>query len=154
MSKKKQIIIVVLGIAVLIVGLLLKRAAQKLQPIRPTGELHLVSTTPSPGKATFFNPTVGIMFTFDAPPATSSARISVSPNIQTRIEKARTNPNTILIRPKAAWRSNVPYRIVISEGLLSEDNTKVLKEKVEYEIEFESPPQDVIQMPPPDPITP
>lgn len=150
MSRKKQLILVGMGIILLIGGLLSRRTIQQqAQKLAPKEELFLLRITPPPGVATFFNPTIGIQFIFDAPLATSSANIIISPYTPIVVETARANQNALIIRPKEAWRSKVQYRIIISKGMLSADNTKELKEKIEYEIVFEPPPQDIIQIPPP-----
>lgn len=151
-SKKKKIFLITLAI-LLIAGIVLVVLNSKKhppsQPTPPKTELKLLNTNPSSGKYKLFNPTLGIIFNFDTAIDASSAVITITPFISVEVEQEKTNPNALVIRPTENWEYNINYKISIANGLTSKDETKELKNKIDYEIEFEYPPEDIIQIPPP-----
>jgi hypothetical protein len=151
MSKKKKIFLIILGVLV-ITGLLFLLYKTKRQPPTPPspakGELSLLDTEPPPGKTELFNPTIGITFNFDSPVKVSSANIVLTPYIPFAVEREKASFNSLVVRPKENWEYGVKYQITIAKGLTSTKGDKELKENIIYEIEFEYPPEDIIQIPP------
>ena len=155
MSKKKKVSLFILIILALLLGVflfLLYKDKKKTQPatlLPIKAGLNLVDTIPSPGKLQLFNPTIGISFCFDATLDLSSAMVNVSPHIPFKVNLGINNSNCFVVSPEGVWRRGTSYKIIVMKGLTSEDKKQELKEDVTYKIEFESPPEDIPQMPPP-----
>lgn len=145
MSKKKKVILVLLGAFVLIAFVyLLFSKKEEISP-QPTPSpvpqakelLNLLQVLPPEGKnQTLFTKT-GILFTFDNPLDLSSAEVDIEPTKDIIVDLARDDPKTLVIRPADEWIEGIAYTITIKKRLSS--NNKELKEDLVYRVEFEIP---------------
>ena len=151
MNKKVKVFLVFIGIISLILSLffLYRYRKQTSSPTPIKDSLILIEAYPPQGKNPSFNPTIGIIFQFDSPVKLSTANVQILPDTFIELELAKTNQNQLIIRPQVKWATDTEYEITINKGLLSQDENKELKEDLLYKIEFETTPEDVIQIPPP-----
>lgn len=140
-KSKKKLIIIALASLLGILGYYLFVYKKTNTPVEK-GELKLLDTNPSPGKAKALHLATGILFSFDDLLVLSSVRVIVDPSIEIATDLARGDSKTLVIRPKETWQYDVNYKIVIKSGL-SSISGKQLKNDVFYEITFEAP-EDII----------
>jgi len=116
----------------------------------PKENLVLLNTkSPYSKNSAPINPTLGIIFNFNATLNTSPILVSVTPFTPFDVERLESDHKSLIVRPLKDWEYRTKYTIIIKKGLLSEDGKKELDSDYNYTFELNEPPDDIIQMPPP-----
>lgn len=151
MSRKKQFLLVAIGIILLIIGVVFKlRPKSTTTPPEPVKQdLLLVRTVPPVGESVNINPTIGVHFTFDSPLSIGTAQVSVAPEVPLRFALANEKPNTLVVSPRGSWEYDQLYTITINQGLSSLHHNKILKQDIVHQFEFKMPPQEDTMQPHP-----